>query len=137
MPDQSPTNDPMAAFGPNEWLVDEMYERYIKDKTSVDESWWPILESYHPSSAEPSQVPSASTTIGVPPSRTDAPAQLDFVRVELSKNRPSANITMMLPMMKRMMNFNRPDNGSIYTPRFFVSTPCAGCAAGGLQPFER
>ncbi|WP_349904436.1 multifunctional oxoglutarate decarboxylase/oxoglutarate dehydrogenase thiamine pyrophosphate-binding subunit/dihydrolipoyllysine-residue succinyltransferase subunit [Parafrigoribacterium humi] len=35
-------------FGANEWLVDEMYERYIVDKNSVDQSWWPILENYHP-----------------------------------------------------------------------------------------
>lgn len=31
-------------FGANEWLVDEMYERYLVDKNSVDESWWPVLE---------------------------------------------------------------------------------------------
>ncbi|MEB0203222.1 multifunctional oxoglutarate decarboxylase/oxoglutarate dehydrogenase thiamine pyrophosphate-binding subunit/dihydrolipoyllysine-residue succinyltransferase subunit [Cryobacterium sp. 10S3] len=34
-------------FGANEWLVDELYERYLVDKNSVDESWWPVLESYH------------------------------------------------------------------------------------------
>ena len=35
-------------FGANEWLVDEMYEKYIVDKNSVDQSWWPILERYQP-----------------------------------------------------------------------------------------
>ncbi|MCP2031739.1 2-oxoglutarate dehydrogenase E1 component [Okibacterium sp. HSC-33S16] len=35
-------------FGANEWLVDEMYEQYIADKNSVDQSWWPILENYSP-----------------------------------------------------------------------------------------
>ena len=40
--------NPLAAFGANEWLVDEMYERYLVDKESVDKSWWPILESYRP-----------------------------------------------------------------------------------------
>ena len=39
-------------FGANEWLVDEMYERFIVDKNSVDQSWWPILESYHQLTAE-------------------------------------------------------------------------------------
>jgi 2-oxoglutarate decarboxylase len=34
-------------FGANEWLVDELYERYLVDKNQVDESWWPVLESYH------------------------------------------------------------------------------------------
>ncbi|MFZ4894600.1 multifunctional oxoglutarate decarboxylase/oxoglutarate dehydrogenase thiamine pyrophosphate-binding subunit/dihydrolipoyllysine-residue succinyltransferase subunit [Plantibacter sp. Mn2098] len=37
-----------SEFGANEWLVDEMYEQYIVDKNSVDRSWWPILENYHP-----------------------------------------------------------------------------------------
>ena len=35
-------------FGANEWLVDEMYERFIVDRNSVDQSWWPILENYRP-----------------------------------------------------------------------------------------
>ncbi|GAA2159221.1 multifunctional oxoglutarate decarboxylase/oxoglutarate dehydrogenase thiamine pyrophosphate-binding subunit/dihydrolipoyllysine-residue succinyltransferase subunit [Pedococcus bigeumensis] len=48
MPDQSPTNDPMAAFGPNEWLVDELYEKYQKDKNSVDKAWWSLFEDYQP-----------------------------------------------------------------------------------------
>ena len=49
MPDQSPTSDPMAAFGPNEWLVDELYEQYQNDKNSVDKAWWSFFEDYTPS----------------------------------------------------------------------------------------
>ena len=37
-----------SEFGANEWLVDEMYEKYIVDKESVEKSWWPILEAYKP-----------------------------------------------------------------------------------------
>jgi len=33
-------------FGANDWLVVEMYERYVEDKNSVDEAWWPTLEQY-------------------------------------------------------------------------------------------
>ena len=35
-------------FGANEWLVDELYERFLADRDSVDKSWWPVLEDYHP-----------------------------------------------------------------------------------------
>ncbi len=42
----TPEDSASGEFGANEWLVDEMYERYIADKESVDRSWWPILESY-------------------------------------------------------------------------------------------
>ena len=31
--------DPHSDFGANEWLVDEMYDQYLKDKNSVDASW--------------------------------------------------------------------------------------------------
>ena len=33
-------------FGANEWLVEEQYQLFLKDKDSVAKSWWPILERY-------------------------------------------------------------------------------------------
>ena len=30
----------LAVFGPNEWLVDEIYQQYLKDPKSVDRAWW-------------------------------------------------------------------------------------------------
>ncbi|WP_312855371.1 2-oxoglutarate dehydrogenase E1 subunit family protein, partial [Agromyces agglutinans] len=35
-----------AEFGANEWLVDEMYQKYLVDPSSVDRTWWPVLEQY-------------------------------------------------------------------------------------------
>lgn len=46
MPDQA--SNPIAAFGPNEWLVDELYEQYKKDKSSVDKAWWEFFADYRP-----------------------------------------------------------------------------------------
>ncbi|RNI20926.1 multifunctional oxoglutarate decarboxylase/oxoglutarate dehydrogenase thiamine pyrophosphate-binding subunit/dihydrolipoyllysine-residue succinyltransferase subunit [Flexivirga caeni] len=43
---QSP--DPLATFGPNQWLVDELYEQYQQDKNSVDKAWWSFFEDYRP-----------------------------------------------------------------------------------------
>ena len=37
-----------AAFGANEWLVDELYEQYLKDKNAVDPAWWEFFEDYTP-----------------------------------------------------------------------------------------
>ena len=39
--------NPLAAFGANEWLVDEMYERYKQDPNSVDKAWWDFFRNYH------------------------------------------------------------------------------------------
>jgi multifunctional 2-oxoglutarate metabolism enzyme len=44
--EQSTSGDPIAAFGPNEWLVDELYQRYLTDKHSVDKAWWEFFEDY-------------------------------------------------------------------------------------------
>ncbi|HEU5035016.1 MAG TPA: multifunctional oxoglutarate decarboxylase/oxoglutarate dehydrogenase thiamine pyrophosphate-binding subunit/dihydrolipoyllysine-residue succinyltransferase subunit, partial [Mycobacteriales bacterium] len=43
----APTDNPLAAFGANEWLVDEMYERYQQDPNSVDKAWWDFFRNYH------------------------------------------------------------------------------------------
>ena len=56
-----------------------MYERYKQDKNSVDESWWPILESYHPvegtvSEGAPLEVPELPLLeVPVPAGETPAP----------------------------------------------------------------
>ncbi|MDQ2849855.1 MAG: multifunctional oxoglutarate decarboxylase/oxoglutarate dehydrogenase thiamine pyrophosphate-binding subunit/dihydrolipoyllysine-residue succinyltransferase subunit [Actinomycetota bacterium] len=46
MSSQSP--DPLATFGPNEWLVDDLYQQYLQDKTSVDKAWWGFFADYTP-----------------------------------------------------------------------------------------
>ena len=35
-------------FGPNEWLVDELYEQYLRDRESVDPAWWDFFTDYKP-----------------------------------------------------------------------------------------
>ncbi|MEZ0066020.1 2-oxoglutarate decarboxylase [Streptacidiphilus sp. MAP12-20] len=37
---------PGAAFGPNEWLVDEIYQQYLQDPNSVDRAWWDFFADY-------------------------------------------------------------------------------------------
>ena len=45
MPEQ-PSHRLPEEFGGNEWLVDELYEQYQKDKNAVDSKWWPLFESF-------------------------------------------------------------------------------------------
>jgi 2-oxoglutarate dehydrogenase E1 component len=42
----TPANHFGGSFGPNEWLVQEMYERYQSDPSSVDKSWWEFFADY-------------------------------------------------------------------------------------------
>ncbi|HET8616535.1 MAG TPA: multifunctional oxoglutarate decarboxylase/oxoglutarate dehydrogenase thiamine pyrophosphate-binding subunit/dihydrolipoyllysine-residue succinyltransferase subunit [Actinomycetales bacterium] len=47
----------MAAFGPNEWLVDELYQRYQEDRNSVDKAWWQFFADYTPANGSGSSAP--------------------------------------------------------------------------------
>ena len=51
MPEQPLSSDPQSTFGPNEWLVDELYESYLKDRNSVDKAWWDFFKDYEPGEA--------------------------------------------------------------------------------------
>jgi 2-oxoglutarate dehydrogenase E1 component len=75
-----------------------MYERYLVDKNSVDESWWPILESYHPvegstepavNSGEDAQV----TTSFAPPASAQANPPTGSVPVVTAVAQPVAKTT--------------------------------------------
>ncbi|MEI2777063.1 MAG: multifunctional oxoglutarate decarboxylase/oxoglutarate dehydrogenase thiamine pyrophosphate-binding subunit/dihydrolipoyllysine-residue succinyltransferase subunit [Tetrasphaera sp.] len=82
MADPQTPGDLSETFGPNEWLVDELYENYLKDRNSVDRAWWDFFASYSPngdngdSPAEgpaPS-APPASRAASATPSATPPPA---------------------------------------------------------------
>jgi multifunctional 2-oxoglutarate metabolism enzyme len=51
-PSRQPTgSDPVAGradFGANEWLVEELYQRYLADPASVDRAWWSFFADYQP-----------------------------------------------------------------------------------------
>src|SRR5215471_1027393 len=47
-------------FGANQWLVDELYQRYLADPSSVAMEWWNFFADYKPpagSSAQPASAP--------------------------------------------------------------------------------
>ncbi|HEY4461698.1 MAG TPA: multifunctional oxoglutarate decarboxylase/oxoglutarate dehydrogenase thiamine pyrophosphate-binding subunit/dihydrolipoyllysine-residue succinyltransferase subunit [Streptosporangiaceae bacterium] len=38
-------------FGANQWLVDELYQKYLADPGSVDQAWWSFFADYRPTGA--------------------------------------------------------------------------------------
>jgi multifunctional 2-oxoglutarate metabolism enzyme len=60
-----------GAFGPNAWLVEDMYDRYLADPTSVSESWREFFADYRP--AAPASVPTGVRPPGSTASRLAAP----------------------------------------------------------------
>src|SRR5213078_2927338 len=51
----------MAGFGPNEWLVYEMYQQYLKDPESVDKAWWDFFADYQPTESQAGPSPTSTT----------------------------------------------------------------------------
>ncbi|MFG3103390.1 multifunctional oxoglutarate decarboxylase/oxoglutarate dehydrogenase thiamine pyrophosphate-binding subunit/dihydrolipoyllysine-residue succinyltransferase subunit [Streptomyces sp. NPDC048182] len=70
--DQAGKN-PAAAFGPNEWLVDEIYQQYLQDPNSVDRAWWDFFADYKPGAPAAPAAPDAQQAAPAQP--TQAPAQ--------------------------------------------------------------
>ncbi|MEU4208963.1 multifunctional oxoglutarate decarboxylase/oxoglutarate dehydrogenase thiamine pyrophosphate-binding subunit/dihydrolipoyllysine-residue succinyltransferase subunit [Streptomyces sp. NPDC026206] len=64
---------PADVFGPNEWLVDEIYQQYLQDPNSVDRAWWDFFADYKPGSA--AAAPPQPVTGGQAPGAPAAPAQ--------------------------------------------------------------
>ncbi|MFI9600863.1 multifunctional oxoglutarate decarboxylase/oxoglutarate dehydrogenase thiamine pyrophosphate-binding subunit/dihydrolipoyllysine-residue succinyltransferase subunit [Streptomyces sp. NPDC052043] len=70
--DQAGKN-PAAAFGANEWLVDEIYQQYLQDPNSVDRAWWDFFADYKPGAAAP-QAPAGTAAAGAAETTTAAQA---------------------------------------------------------------
>ncbi|MEH0575787.1 multifunctional oxoglutarate decarboxylase/oxoglutarate dehydrogenase thiamine pyrophosphate-binding subunit/dihydrolipoyllysine-residue succinyltransferase subunit [Streptomyces sp. B21-108] len=70
--DQAGKN-PAAAFGPNEWLVDEIYQQYLQDPNSVDRAWWDFFADYKPGAAAPS-APAGTAAAGAAATTSTPPA---------------------------------------------------------------
>ncbi|MDQ0993014.1 multifunctional oxoglutarate decarboxylase/oxoglutarate dehydrogenase thiamine pyrophosphate-binding subunit/dihydrolipoyllysine-residue succinyltransferase subunit [Streptomyces sp. V3I7] len=72
--DDQAGKNPAAAFGPNEWLVDEIYQQYLQDPNSVDRAWWDFFADYKPGAAA-SQAPAGTAAAGAAATTTTpAPA---------------------------------------------------------------
>ncbi|MGW2182421.1 multifunctional oxoglutarate decarboxylase/oxoglutarate dehydrogenase thiamine pyrophosphate-binding subunit/dihydrolipoyllysine-residue succinyltransferase subunit [Streptomyces sp. NPDC001732] len=68
----SPGANPAAAFGPNEWLVDEIYQQYLQDPNSVDRAWWDFFADYKPGASGTADKPVPGAAAAAAPA---APAQ--------------------------------------------------------------
>ena len=59
---EQPSHRLPEEFGGNEWLVDELYERYQQDKNTVDAKWWPLFESFEAGDASSANGTSGAAT---------------------------------------------------------------------------
>jgi len=63
-----------ADFGANEWLVEELYQRYLADPGSVDRAWWSFFADYQPTLPNGTAPQSPQPVIGRQSAAPAAPA---------------------------------------------------------------
>ena len=94
-------------FGANDWLVDEMYEHYLQDPSSVDPAWIEYFKNNKPGAASVnnSSIPTGSQTVskGVPPVpkallKTSAPAPV--VEQQVAQSEAPASVQHVQPIVR-------------------------------------
>ena len=88
---------PATGFGPNEWLVDEIYQQFLADRGSVDPAWWDFFEDYSP--AEHSPVAHSSAA-----SQPDTPAVTVALPVTVAPPTPADAVTLKGPAARVVVN---------------------------------
>ncbi|MFI1989613.1 multifunctional oxoglutarate decarboxylase/oxoglutarate dehydrogenase thiamine pyrophosphate-binding subunit/dihydrolipoyllysine-residue succinyltransferase subunit [Actinoplanes sp. NPDC020271] len=116
---QTSQDNPLADFGPNEWIVDEMYQRYLADPTSVDPAWHDFFADYKPANAPgaivtPDEATAANATKSAAKAGTDAPAAATVT--------PAKPVTPPTPAKK-------PEPGKAAPAEKAVAKPAAATAA--------
>jgi len=66
------TEQDPSQFGPNDWLIDEMYRRYLDNPKSVSEAWQEFFSDYQPSGVPSSVSGATELTAGLEKAKSDS-----------------------------------------------------------------
>ena len=104
----------VSQFGQNQWLVDEMYERFSKDPSSVDESWHEFFKA-NPEAASASGRSSsngaATTSSGTDEKKSSAPADQSPAK-KSAKAASEVTVDDMTPSASAKDVAAKPDSGA-------------------------
>ncbi|MFF0344006.1 multifunctional oxoglutarate decarboxylase/oxoglutarate dehydrogenase thiamine pyrophosphate-binding subunit/dihydrolipoyllysine-residue succinyltransferase subunit [Kribbella sp. NPDC004875] len=147
----SDTN-PLAAFGANEWLVDELYEKYLQDPKSVDPAWLDFFKTYKPGDATPvnttpadaprpdavsdnktPEAPSRGTTPSAPAASAPAAAQAAQAQASTPAPAKAAVPATQAPAAKAAA----PTGGTVNQPPSAQPKPAPAAAADAERQILR
>jgi 2-oxoglutarate decarboxylase len=103
-----------GSFGPNAWLVDDMYDRFVADPDSVSASWREFFADYQrapipavisPTATAPSKVPAAAATIDARATALRGSAARIVTNMNASLSVPTATSVRSVPA--RLLEINR------------------------------
>jgi 2-oxoglutarate decarboxylase len=81
---------PTAQFGTNEWLVEEMYQRFLDDPASVDPAWHDFFADYRTGSRASAADPSAPSDVSAADNRSNGQAGGTWTRPTTKATQPTA-----------------------------------------------
>ena len=138
----TPANHFGGSFGPNEWLVQEMYEKYQSDPSSVDKSWWDFFADFK---SLPSSHNLSADAIKTAPSATNKdtalvkPGTPPIPKAQLAKmakqNLPTETVTLASTDLKPADPIVKPIP-TLITPAAASVEQLRGVAARVVQSME-
>ncbi|WP_370461609.1 multifunctional oxoglutarate decarboxylase/oxoglutarate dehydrogenase thiamine pyrophosphate-binding subunit/dihydrolipoyllysine-residue succinyltransferase subunit [Micromonospora sp. Llam0] len=125
----------MAGFGPNEWIVDEMYQKYLTDPASVDPAWHDFFADYsHEQVASPTEAAAATATTAAARAGTDAPAARPVQQAEASTpGRGTTRAAEPATATSSPTRANAPAGKAAPAGRTAPTKPAAGTASTGTE----
>ena len=138
----TPANHFGGSFGPNEWLVQEMYEKYQSDPSSVDKSWWDFFADFK---SVPSSHNLSADAVKTAPSATNKdtalvkPGTPPIPKAQLAKmakqNLPTETVTLASTDLKPADPIVKPIP-TLITPAAASVEQLRGVAARVVQSME-
>ena len=126
-------------FGANDWLVDEMYEHYLADPSSVDPAWGEYFKNNKPGSSPTSPASQASKPVskGVPPvpkaQKISAPAAASMPVTPPTPVAPSVPVApLQQPIVRETATRQPTPADPVFKPAPVLSTP----SASTLEPIR-
>jgi len=93
-PEPSSSRSSRGSFGPNAWLVDDLYDRYLADPSSVAESWREFFVDYQRSTLP--SVTSSALVVSPTPSKRSVAVDADATPLRGAAARIVANMNASL-----------------------------------------
>jgi multifunctional 2-oxoglutarate metabolism enzyme len=112
-PSDPPSATPKGSFGPNAWLVDDMYERYLSDPDSVAPSWREFFVDYQrstvPAVTTPHAPAPAAATPSIPGEKEATPLRGAAARLvaNMSASLAIPTATSVRTVAARLLEINR------------------------------
>jgi len=114
-PDTSSNRPAQGSFGPNAWLVDDMYDRFLADPSSVAESWREFFADYHRSTLPTvASISAASSAPSTPAKPVNIDAEATPLRGAAARIVTNMNASLAVPtatsfrtVAARLLEINR------------------------------